>query len=85
MKSVFSTTSEGANVSPPTNNQNEDANNEIFVFSSLYPGPFDFKSDLSILAMKAASDPDTIYFHKAMRMPDTDKFIAAMEKEIEGS
>ena len=32
--------------------------------------------------MKATSDPDTLYFHKAIRTPDCAKFIEAMEKEI---
>ena len=82
MKSVVTITSEGAIQSPPTEIPNDDANNEIFAFSTLFPDHFDFESDLSILAMKAASDPDTMYFHEAMRMPDKDKFIEAMEKEI---
>ena len=35
--------------------------------------------------MKAAPDPDTMYFHEAMRIPDREKFIEAMLKEIEGN
>ena len=35
-----------------------------------------------IMAMKAQSDPDTMYHHQAMRQPDHDKFTAAMDKEI---
>ena len=35
------------------------------------------------IAMKASSDPDTMYMHQAIKEPDRDKFIMAMEKEME--
>jgi hypothetical protein len=35
------------------------------------------------LAMKASTDPDTMYYHQAMREPDKDKFKEAIRKECE--
>jgi Reverse transcriptase (RNA-dependent DNA polymerase) len=34
------------------------------------------------MAYKATSDPDTLYYHEAMRQDDKDEFLRAMEKEI---
>ena len=36
-----------------------------------------------IIAMKAQSDPDTMYHHQAMKEPDHHQFTTAMKKEIE--
>ncbi len=35
-----------------------------------------------MLAFAASADPDTMYYHEAMREPDRAKFIKAMEKEV---
>lgn len=37
-----------------------------------------------LIAMKATSDPDTLYYHEAMREPDAAKFTNAMGQEWEG-
>ncbi len=37
----------------------------------------------SIVAMKATSDPDTLYLWEAMKEPDFEKFQEAMQKEID--
>ena len=42
----------------------------------------DAPTDHPILALKAQSDPDTMYHHQAMREPDHQKFTTAMDKEI---
>jgi len=34
------------------------------------------------IGFKASSDPDTMYYHQAMRAPDKDQFLAAIVKEI---
>ena len=34
------------------------------------------------LAMKATSDPDTMYMHEAMKEPDAQEFTKAMMKEV---
>jgi len=33
-------------------------------------------------AFAASKDPDTMYLHQAMKVPDKDQFIAAMEEEM---
>jgi len=33
------------------------------------------------MAFKASTDPDTMYYHQAMREPDKDKFQEAIKKE----
>jgi uncharacterized protein YihD (DUF1040 family) len=35
------------------------------------------------MAFKASTDPDTMYYHQAMREPDKDKFQEAIKKECE--
>ncbi|KAI2499367.1 hypothetical protein MHU86_15079 [Fragilaria crotonensis] len=35
-----------------------------------------------MLAFAASADPDTMYYHEAMREPDRAEFIKAMEKEV---
>ena len=36
-----------------------------------------------ILAMKASTDPDTMYYHEAMCKPDAEQFRTAMRKEVD--
>jgi len=36
-----------------------------------------------LMAYAASADPDTMYWHEAMREPDRDKFIEAAQKEID--
>ena len=38
--------------------------------------------DTPLVAMKAQSDPHTMYHHQAMKEPDHEQFLKAMEKEI---
>ena len=33
--------------------------------------------------MKVSADPDTMYHHQAMREPDRDEFVKAMQTEID--
>ena len=35
-----------------------------------------------MLAFAASADPDTMYYHEAMREPDRAEFIKAMQKEV---
>ena len=41
------------------------------------------KSQDPILVFKATADPDTMYYHEAMREPDADQFKRAMQEEID--
>ena len=43
--------------------------------------PIDQVND-DLIAYKASTDPDIMYMHEAMRQPDRDKFVSAMQKEI---
>jgi hypothetical protein len=36
-----------------------------------------------VFALAASKDPDTMYYHKAMREPDREEFKGAMKKEVE--
>ena len=37
-----------------------------------------------MLAYMASADPDTMYLHEAMREPDREQFLEAMQEEIKG-
>ncbi len=56
---------------------------EIFAFESLIPhGQREAETCDEPLALKAIADPDTMYWHQAMKEPDSHKFREAMEKEV---
>lgn len=40
--------------------------------------------DDPMIALKATSDPDTLYLWEARKQPDFNKFLEAIEKEIDG-
>ena len=82
MESVITNNSEGALCPPLSGENNEEDNIEIFALSSLFPDTINVDPDLTLYAIKVASDPDTLYFHEAIRTPDCAHFIDAMEKEI---
>jgi hypothetical protein len=42
-----------------------------------------FKTDPIAFALKASSDPDTMYYHKAMKEKDVPQFWTAMTKEVD--
>ena len=54
---------------------------ELFAYSSLFPIDDDIDED-PILAYAASADPDTLYYHEAMREPDADRFREACVKEF---
>ena len=62
------------------------AQGELFCLSAMFPFPTEpFEDDplqAYTYAMAASSDPDTMYYHEAMRQPDADKFKTCMEEEI---
>ncbi len=50
--------------------------------------PEDYEKDESwieqqLLAFKASTDPDTMYYHQAMKEPDKEQFLTAIDKECE--
>ena len=58
---------------------------EIFSFQAMFPHDDGYDDNVhgDIMAFKAKADPDTLYLHEALREPDKQKFIEAMEKEID--
>ncbi len=52
----------------------QDCEGELFCIKALF---------LDALAYSASKDPDTMYMHQAMEVPDKDKFIAAMVEEMD--
>ena len=52
---------------------------EIFSLSAMFPT--NKVEEHPLMAMKATSDPDTMYMHEAMREPDKEEFKQAMKKE----
>jgi len=60
-----------------SNNPVRSVEGEILAYSAISA-----EEDSEIFALKAQSDPDTMYHHQAMTQPDADKFVEAMIKEI---
>lgn len=52
---------------------------EVFAMEAMFPHSMEQED---VLAMKASSDPDTMYMHEAMRQPDKKEFQKAMTKEM---
>jgi hypothetical protein len=56
---------------------------EPFSFQAMFSQDDDsHMQDNGLLAYKAKADPDTMYLHEALKEPDQEKFIEAMEKKI---
>ena len=58
------------------------AQGEIFCLSAMFPFDTEPFEDDPLMAMAASADPDTLYYHQAMKEEDSPKFREAMEKEI---
>ena len=57
--------------------------NEIFSMQSLQGEAGDAMELWQYpMAYKASTDPDTMYMHQAMRQPDKNEFVQAMQKEV---
>jgi hypothetical protein len=55
---------------------------EILCLSAMYP--YEDLNPNPLVALAASTDPDTMYYHQAMKEPDKDKFLKAMLEEVEG-
>ena len=60
-----------------------DIDGEIFSFHSLFPDHEDLNIFDPLLAYKSTSDPDTLYYHQAMKQPDRAEFQTAMHREMQ--
>ncbi len=58
-----------------------DVTGEIFGYQAMFPDDQLDHND-PLLVYKAVSDPNTLYYHQAMKEPDRDKFQEGMHKEI---
>jgi Reverse transcriptase (RNA-dependent DNA polymerase) len=58
---------------------------ELFCYQAMFPddGPDDIQAH-PLLAFGATADPDTLYYHEAMKAPDKQNFIDAMQEEVMG-
>ena len=75
-------TIEGATGSVATTNETVESQ-ELFGFEAMVPhGQREIDECENPLALKAVADPDTMYWHQAMREPDREQFQKAMEKEV---
>jgi hypothetical protein len=61
---------------------NQEIDGELFSFQAMFSQDDSLTQDHGLLAYKAKADPDTLYLHQALKEPDREKFIEAMEKEI---
>jgi hypothetical protein len=61
---------------------NQEIEGELFSFQAMFSKDDSLTQDNELLAYKAKADPDTMYLHQALKEPDQEKFIKAMEKEI---
>lgn len=71
--------SEGAIDARARNNRVE---GEIFCMQALFPDDEVIADQHPLFAYGATNDPDTLYWHEAMRAPDAEQFKRAMEKEF---
>ena len=56
---------------------------DYIVYECLASEPKHILDNKHPLAFKVSADPDTMYLHEALRAPDRDKFVQAMDKEIQ--
>jgi hypothetical protein len=58
----------------------DDVEGKIFCLEAMFPNREGEEHPL--VAYKAASNPDTMYLHEAMKEPDKEEFLQAMQKEV---
>lgn len=59
----------------------KDGISEIFAYQTMFAADMETLWTEDLVALKATTDPDTMYHHQAMNQPDADKFKDAMQKE----
>ena len=55
---------------------------EYVLYEALAPGPADLSMWTHPLSYKASADLDMMYLHEALRPPDKEQFLKAMEEEV---
>jgi hypothetical protein len=59
-----------------------DVEGEIYCYVAMFPNDDRWSYRDPLLAYKAVSDPDTLYYHQAMKEEDREKFQESMAKEV---
>jgi hypothetical protein len=59
-----------------------DVKGEIFSYVAMFPNDDAIDYDNPLLASKAMSDPDTLYYHEALREEDRERFKTSVLKEL---
>jgi ABC-type amino acid transport substrate-binding protein len=57
---------------------------ELLSLQAMFPGETSTLWDHPLLAYAASSDPDTLYYHEAMKAEDAPEFRKAMQEEVDG-
>jgi hypothetical protein len=52
-------------------------------YEAMFPDDDKFEYDDPLFAFEAVSDPDTLYFHQAMKEKDSKEFLKSMTKEVD--
>jgi hypothetical protein len=61
---------------------NQEIEGELIFFQAMFSQDDSLTQDNGLLAYKAKADPNTMYLHQALKEPNPEKFIEAMEKDI---
>jgi hypothetical protein len=59
-----------------------DVEGDMYCYVAMFPNDDRCSYRVPLLADKAVSDPDTLYYHQAMKEEDRDKFQESMAKEV---
>ena len=59
-----------------------DVEGEIYCYATIFPDDDEINHVNPLLAYKAVSEPDTLYYHQAMKEHDSEEFRDSMDKEV---
>ena len=80
--SILLSTARASEGAPATKSQTDRVEGEIFCMEALFPEDEVLSEPHPLMAYGATNDPDTLYWHEAMRAPDKKQFKTAMETEF---
>jgi Reverse transcriptase (RNA-dependent DNA polymerase) len=66
-----------------TDHDEGQVNGELFSLQALFPDETYDRHNHPILAFAASADPDTLYYHEAMKAPEKE-FLKVMQEEVNG-
>jgi hypothetical protein len=71
-------------MSAVTSDDNVDPTTEILSLQAMFPDEVSTIWDHPLMAYATSSNPDTLYYHEAMKAPDAPEFLKAMQEEVNG-